>query len=429
MTTPPPIRFGTDGVRGPSGQWPITPEGARTIGVGLAAWLRSVASPTVLVGRDPRGSGPSLVAALLEGLSAGGVHARDLGVLPTAAVSCAVDALAASAGVMVTASHNPAADNGIKVLGPGGRKLGEREARALELCFQQGFDAPGGRIDAVERPTAPWRDRLPTVDLRGLTLMLDAAHGAGAGCAPEVLEALGATVVRRGCAPDGTNINAGVGALHPPSAEAVAAAGAQLAICLDGDADRVLLVCPESGLLDGDDVLWLLRTHTTGPLVGTVMSNGGLEAGLGGRLRRSPVGDAHVAAEMQQSGAQVGAEPSGHVLFADGLPTGDGLYTALRVLAAAAGSDGRPVLPLPSGGWDRWPVEQGSVRFSGPRIDLDQLESLDAARRAGNRLVVRYSGTEPKLRILVEGPAAPRAHVDAIAAEFRARLADRTPAP
>ena len=151
--------------------------------------------------------------------------------------------------------------------------------------------------------------------------------------APAALEARGARVVRRGCSPDGHNINHNVGALHPPGVDEVRAAGAQLAICLDGDADRVALVCPEHGLLDGDDLIWLLRTRSPGPLVGTVMSNGGLEAALDGRLIRSPVGDAHVAEAMRETGASLGAEPSGHVLFADGMPTGDGLYAALRVLS------------------------------------------------------------------------------------------------
>jgi len=421
MSPLPPIRFGTDGVRGPSGTWPITTAGAHAIGAGLASWLSGSSAPHILVGRDPRASGDTLVQAILDGIAACGARATNLGVLPTAAVSCAVHARGAQAGVMVTASHNPAADNGIKVLGPGGRKLTKAEATELESWFDRPATAAGGTIDTDPDPLGPWRAWLPTVNLDGLTILVDAAHGAGAECAPAALEAMGATVVRRGCAPDGTNINDGVGALHPPHAEAVAAAGAQLAICLDGDADRVALVCPHNGLLDGDDLLWLMRTLFAGPIVGTVMSNGGLEAALDGRLVRSPVGDAHVAAAMRETGARLGAEPSGHVLFTDGMPTGDGLYAALRVLEAAADGSGRPVLPLASGGWSRWPVVKTNVRFTGDRLDLDTLDSIAAARAAGNRLVVRYSGTEPKLRILVEGQASPEAHVQAIADEFRAR--------
>jgi phosphoglucosamine mutase len=159
-------------------------------------------------------------------------------------------------------------------------------------------------------------------------------------------------------------------------------------------------------------------------VVGTVMSNGGLEAALGGRLVRAPVGDQHVAAAMVAHQAQVGAEPSGHVLFADGMPTGDGLYTALRVLAALRGADGRPRLPLHATGWARWPLATKDVRFAGPRVPLSQLSAPGAATEAGNRVVVRYSGTEPKLRILVEGTgqgdASPAAWADRIAAEFEA---------
>jgi len=422
--TLPPIRFGTDGVRGPSGQWPITPEGAKAIGAGLASWLFDTHghAPRVLVGRDPRTSGRVLVDALLDGVRESGGHGSDLEILPTAAVSCAVDEAGATAGVMVTASHNPAADNGIKVLGAGGRKLSKPEAAALESWFDRPVPRPGGSQSIASAPLSAWDAWLPTVDLTGLTILIDAAHGAGAVSAPAALARMGATLVRRGCAPTGENINAGVGALHPPSRAEVQAAGAQLAICLDGDADRVALVCPEQGLLDGDDLLWLMRGLFEGPIVGTVMSNGGLEAALAGRLVRSPVGDAHVAEAMRKTGAQMGAEPSGHVLFSDGMPTGDGLYAALRVLQAAAGSDGIPVLPLAAGGWSRWPVVKQNLRFTGERIPLDSLDSIRAAQAAGNRLVVRYSGTEPKLRILVEGPSEPAMHVQAVADEFTARV-------
>ena len=423
-----PIRFGTDGVRGPSGTWPITTTGAETIGAGLASWLTHVhqAPPTVLVGRDPRASGPELVAAILRGVARCGGHGVDLGVLPTAAVSCAVERLGAASGVMVTASHNPAADNGIKVLGLGGRKLSKSEATALEGWFERPVDRNGGKSSTADAPLAAWDAWLPRVRLDGLTILVDAAHGAGSSCAPAALARMGARVLRRGCAPDGHNINDGVGALHPPTRDEVAAAGAQLAICLDGDADRVALVCPERGLLDGDDLLWLMRGLFAGPIVGTVMSNGGLEEALAGRLVRSPVGDAHVAAAMRETNAQMGAEPSGHVLFADGMPTGDGLYAALRVLEAAAGTDGVPVLPLASEGWRRWPVVQTNIRFQGERVPLAALGSIATAQEAGNRLVVRYSGTEPKLRILVEGHADPEGHVAAIVADFRARLTERS---
>lgn len=405
----PPIRFGTDGVRGPAGSWPITNEGAARIGGGTVAAL----GRTVFVGRDTRESGPELVAAVMAGVQAAGGIAVDAGVLPTAALSCLVKARGGAAAVMVTASHNPWEDNGLKVLRGDGRKPSPDDAAALEAAFATHHAAPqGGEQRRDEAPLQPWKDTLPDVNLTGRTFLVDAAHGAAHSCAPAALEARGATVVRVGCAPSGRNINHGVGATHPPDRSVVAEAGAELGICLDGDADRVVLVHPTLGLLDGDDILWLLgRDGTT--VVGTVMSNGGLDAALGGRLVRARVGDKHVAAKMVEHDAPIGAEPSGHVLFADGMPTGDGTYAALRVLAAIGDRD----LGAAVQGWQRWPVAQKNVRFSGERVPLDALTSLAAAEAAGNRFVVRYSGTEPKLRILVEGDAA-EDWVARIAAEF-----------
>ncbi len=414
------IAFGTDGIRGRAHVWPLDAAGLELIGRALAGWLRSsIGRADVAVGRDTRASGPALQDALVGGLLAGGAQVSVLHVLPTAAVSTAVVADGAGAGVMLTASHNPWHDNGVKIFDAAGRKLDPGCGIAQ---FFEAAPAPGGG-HAERHPDAAssWRAALPAVDLTGLRLMVDAAHGAASALAPAVLAERGAEVVTRGCAPDGRNINEGVGATAPPSAGEVAAAGCALAICLDGDADRLVLVHPQRGLLDGDDLLWLLDTGS-GPVVGTIMSNGGLEAALGGRLHRSRVGDRYVDADMRALGAAMGAEPSGHILFADGLPTGDGLYSALRVLAALAGPDGRPELSrLDTPEWTRWPQHKRNLRFSGPRRSLDGLESLTALRVAGHRAVVRYSGTEPLLRIMVEGLGsgddAPAAWVERIAAE------------
>lgn len=418
-----PIRFGTDGVRAAAGTWPLTPAGVRRMGRGIAAWAGGPGA-AVVVGRDPRESGPGLESALIEGLTAGGARVSRLGVLPTAAVSCAAAAAGAQAGVMLTASHNPWHDNGVKVLGGDGRK--PTDTASLEAAFGDPPSPGGGRVDAHPDGAAAWRASMPAVDLTGMRILLDCASGAAHGHAARVLRARGAEVVEHDPAPDGRNINDGVGALHPPGRAALAAAGCALGICLDGDADRIALVDAEHGLLDGDDLLWLLCGAATGPVIGTVMSNGGLEAALSGRLVRTPVGDKHVAAALARTGAPVGAEPSGHVLFEDGLPTGDGLYTALRVLRTLAGGPGRPPLPLPAGGWTRWPVAQDAVRFTAARVPLDTLSTPARAEAAGNRLVVRYSGTEPKLRILVEGRGtggdAPAAWVARIRAEFEAAL-------
>jgi phosphoglucosamine mutase len=383
----PPIRFGTDGVRGMAGEWPITDEGAFRIGQGIANWTDG---GRVFVGRDTRESGPSLQAALTRGIIRGGAVAVDLGVLPTAAVSAAVaaDGLAL-AGVMLTASHNPWADNGIKVLASDGGK--PAETTSLTQYFEAPSVCSGGSSEQHPNPLGPWLAALPSVDLRGRRILLDGAHGAGHRAALQALQAMGATVSTVGCAPNGQNINAGVGAMCPPTD----LQGCDFGICLDGDADRLVMLDPTHGALDGDDLLWMLAQTLDGPVVGTVMSNGGLEAALNGRLVRTGVGDALVHAEMQRLGAHLGGEPSGHIMLTGGLPTSDGLYTALRVLQVADGG------PLPVGGWTRWPQTTRNVRHV--QVDLS-LGAISEAESAGHRVLVRASGTEPLVRVMVEGP-------------------------
>ncbi|MEL6342678.1 MAG: phosphoglucosamine mutase [Myxococcota bacterium] len=404
----PPIAFGTDGVRGPAGQWPLTAAGASLIGRAVARWSDH---GKVIVGRDTRASSPTLSEAILAGVVEGGGVGVDAGVVPTAAVSCAVVAEHAAAGIMVTASHNPWADNGVKILAAGGTKPTPKEIAELEALFARDNFAEGGQRLILEDGAAAWRHALPVVDLSGLHILLDCANGAAALHAPAVLEGMGAALTLRGCSPNGRNINDGVGALHPPTD----IGDADLAICFDGDADRIAMVSASQGPLDGDDLLWMLAQQVDGPVVGTVMTNGGLERALGGRLLRSKVGDRYVAAEMRRSGAKVGAETSGHVLFSDGMPTGDGLYAALRILK---GPDGRALRTLPVKGWARLPTTKRNIRFSGERRPISALRTPDEARAAGHRVIVRYSGTEPVFRILVEGEAA-EMWVTRIANEFQ----------
>lgn len=402
------IRFGTDGVRGAYGEWPLTAEGAQRIGYAVGMWAQQ---GTVVVGRDTRQSSPLLSDALCDGLIEAGATALDGGVLPTAAVSCAVAAVEAAAGVMITASHNPWMDNGVKILNASGRKPTQHEMATLEERFQETpTHHQQGRRAMLDDAAQAWRSQMPTVDLSGMRILVDCAHGAAAPHAPQLLESMGATVLRRGCMPDGTNINSGVGALHPPKD----LNGCDLAICLDGDADRLSMVLPKRGVLDGDDMLWIAAQRIPGPVVGTVMTNGGLESALNGRLHRAAVGDQNVAALMRSVNANVGAEPSGHILFSDGLPTGDGLYAALRILSGHI-VDSKLMLPI--SGWTRLPTVQTNVRFTGPRRPLETLTQPQAARQAGARVIVRYSGTEPKLRILVEGSDA-AAWADRITDEF-----------
>jgi phosphoglucosamine mutase len=396
------LRFGTDGVRGPAGTWPIDAAGATLIGRAIAAWS---ARGRILVGRDTRESSTPLAEALIEGLVSGGASVGDLGVVPTAAVSCAVVADSASGGVVITASHNPWTDNGFKVVDDRGQKL--RDTASLSGWFSDPPLAPGGRRQPVDDPLRPWRDALPAVRLDGRRILLDGAHGAGAVCAAQVLSDRGATLERRGCAPNGRNINDGVGAMCPPTD----LVGCDLGIALDGDADRLALTDPTHGVLDGDDLLWMLTRHATGVVVGTVMSNGGLETALEGRLLRAPVGDAHVAAAMATHRASIGGEPSGHIMFRDGMPTSDGLYTALRVLAAAGAG------PLPVAGWNRLPQAHRSVRGVACPTHLP---AISAAEDAGLRVLVRPSGTEPVVRVMVEGDDA-EAWADRIAKTLPAR--------
>lgn len=393
------IRFGTDGIRGPAGLWPLDEAGARRIGAAVARWAATGDQPpVVIVGRDTRESGPALANAVLAGLAEGGANALDGGVMPTAAVSCAVADRGAQAGVVITASHNPWQDNGIKVLVAGGGKL--LDPSPMERALNQpGPGRPGGRIAPLDQPLAPWLRCLPRLDLRGLTILFDGAHGAAALVAPDALEAMGARVIRVGCAPSGRNINHEVGALHPPDD----LQGASLGICLDGDGDRLTMLVEGRPPLDGDDLLFLLDDG--GPIVGTVMSNGGLDAVLGERLLRTPVGDRFVALAMAESGARVGGEPSGHLILAEGPPTSCGLYTALAVLARHADPQGRPTLPLPLEGWTRWPQARRNVAVRGPAVEG---EAARRAREEGMRVLVRASGTEALIRVMVEGLDAER---------------------
>jgi len=284
------IRFGTDGVRGPAGEWPLDTEGAKQIGFGIGLWTNG---GCVHIGRDTRISGPALERALIEGLIAGGTTVKTLGVVPTAAVSASVaDDSTAQAGVMITASHNAWPDNGIKVVDSNGYKL--IDPSALVQHFAPPPPSGSGQVLVHPTPLDAWNAELPNVDLSGLKILLDAAHGASSMAAAHALQERGARLTLIGCAPDGKNINENVGAMHPPTD----LKGCDLGICLDGDGDRLVLVHPSRGFLDGDDLLWMLAQKTSGPIIGTVMTNGGLEEALGGRLRRTSVGDAKVWAEM-----------------------------------------------------------------------------------------------------------------------------------
>jgi phosphoglucosamine mutase len=419
--------FGTDGVRGPYGGPVVNEEFASRLAQAAVLWLRSIRDPggvgRVLIGRDTRGSGAALEAAVARGLRAAGAEPVSLGVLPTPAVARAVRASGARLGVVITASHNPAADNGIKFFGPGGVKLTDKDELLIESFLppaaattEAGLGAAEG---AVEDYIAAAQAMLPSDSLSGWRIVLDTANGATCGTSPAVLRALGAEVVGLGDTPDGGNINAGVGSEHPrPLAEKVRATGARLGIAHDGDGDRCVL-CDERGtVLDGDEILTILATHAMAQgrlvkntLVVTVQSNLGVDAALaavGGRTLRTNVGDRYVIERMFAEGATLGGESSGHIICAEASPTGDGLVAALKVIEVMLAT-GKPLSELREV-LRKFPQLTAAlkVREKKPLESLPgvtaAIAALETELGARGRVLVRYSGTEAKLRLLVEGP-------------------------
>jgi len=417
--------FGTDGVRGVYGGPVVGEAFAARLGAAAAGWLaaRGLGGGRVAIGRDTRASGPSLVHALGGGFAAGGARPLNLGVIPTPAVSLAVVSGGAAFGAVVTASHNPASDNGFKFFGPDGAKLSDEEEAGIE-----------SRLPAAA-PTGPFGD-LPALDalaayraaaarilspgaLRGWRVALDLANGAACAASPEVFRSLGAELETLGDRPDGANINDGVGSEHPEAlASRVRAAGARLGVAHDGDGDRCVL-CDETGsLLDGDEILTILATDalSRGSLAGRILvvtdqSNLGVDAAVaaaGGRVLRTPVGDRYVAERMRAEGAVLGGESSGHIVCFEVGPTGDGLAAALRV-AGVMLATGKPLSELRRV-LRKFPQATLAlaVREKKPIESLSALRAairaLEADLGARGRVFVRYSGTESKLRLLVEGP-------------------------
>ncbi len=421
--------FGTDGIRGRANRGHLTPESMLKVGRALGRWQHEAGlPPRVVIGRDPRRSGDLLHTALSAGLLAEGSDVLDLGLLPTPGVMYLVEELEAGLGVMLSASHNPAPDNGIKVFTAGGNKLCDNEqARVEELCAVlpgPGVEATGlGRVEDVSGERRRYLDALcerhAGLDLGGRTLWVDCAHGATCVTAPEVLERLGATVERFAAEPRPDAINDGCGATVPQALAAKTRPG-QIGLCFDGDGDRLMLIDERGQVRDGDDVLFAIATsrHRAGRfepprVVGTVMTNFGLQQGLAARgigLDRVGVGDRAIAARLKEEDLELGGEPSGHVIFRSFMPAGDGLWTALEVLTALA-DEGTTLAEL-CAGWERSP----QVLINVPVHDRPRFASVPAlvavraeveARLAGRgRLVLRYSGTEPLCRVMVEAEEA-----------------------
>ncbi|MCC6216344.1 MAG: phosphoglucosamine mutase [Polyangiaceae bacterium] len=452
MTSPPRKLFGTDGIRGRANEEPMTPELVLRLGRAIAHVARRgrARPPRVLIGKDTRLSGYLLETALAAGVCAMGGRVILCGPLPTPAIANLTESMRADAGVVISASHNPYADNGIKIFGPDGFKLPDAEEAAIEsLLAGTELDSPRfsgarvGRAERLEDATGRYivyaKATFPReLALDGVKIVVDAAHGAAYKVAPRIFEELGAEVVSLGVRPNGKNINDDCGALHPEHVQnEVRKRKARLGIALDGDADRVIVVDERGDVVDGDALMALCATRLLAQrrlpkrtLVATVMSNMGLERAVeraGGKVRRTAVGDRYVVEEMRRGGYGFGGEQSGHLVFFEHARTGDGIVAALQVLAIVV-REGRPLSELATV-MERVPQRLQSLTLASRR-PLETMPELGAAiarveaelGRDG-RVLVRWSGTEPKLRLMVEGPS-PAALDRAIATMEAAARAD-----
>jgi phosphoglucosamine mutase len=440
-------RFGTDGLRGVAGEPPMDPETLRRVGASLGLWLQRQGpeAKRVLVANDGRDSAGWIVEALAQGLASTDCVTVDLGLATTPALACVTRLEPFVAGIMVSASHNPAADNGIKLFRADGTKIdddAEREIEGLTTHVEPGRPAPRirERADLLSRYEAHVANQFAGLDLGGATVVVDAANGGGSFLVPSILRMLGADVVEFACEPDGSNINAGAGALHPGAiVETVRQSGAVLGVCLDGDGDRSIFVDDVGTIHDGDGILATLAPALLeagqlprATVVATVMSNLGLRKSLaaaGIRVEMTAVGDRNVAACMRANGYSLGAEQSGHVLFdRDGYILGDGLLTTLAILSLPGiltNGASRTFVSFP-----RFPQILVNVPVL-RKPPLEDVAAIQVAKRRieeefgdEGRVVLRYSGTENLCRVMVEGPDRPRvvAHAEALAAAVAAAL-------
>jgi len=417
--------FGTDGVRGTAGHYPLDPPTVRRLGAALVRALK-VASPKFLVGRDTRESGAWIEAELAHGASGEGATVTSAGVVPTPAIAYLTRTQGYDAGVVISASHNPFEDNGIKVFSGRGEKFTERDEREVETMvaddsWQARTGEPGGvkPVDLVGAYLDHLRAVFPeSARLKGFLLAIDGANGATTTAAPQLFASLGLQTIVIGNRPDGRNINLGCGSTRPELlARIVTERGCQMGVAFDGDGDRAIFVDHRGQVVDGDAVLLMCGRQLQregrlkgNAIVATVMSNIGLELALkplGIDLVRCPVGDKYVMEEMLNRGLSLGGEQSGHIIFSDYLFTGDGLCTALNVLRTVA-LTGRTLADLASD-LTTYPQVLLNVRVR-EKVDLKTVPAVAAtidvveSRVAGQgRLLVRYSGTEPLLRVMIEG--------------------------
>jgi len=420
--------FGTDGVRGTANTYPMTAELALKLGAAAGRYFRRDGSPAhrVVIGKDTRLSGYMFENALTAGFTSTGMNVLLLGPVPTPAVGLLTTSMRADVGVMISASHNPHTDNGIKFFGPDGFKLSDEAEVEIEALLMG--DVPPvaatniGRAKRIDDGRFRYQERAKSTfpndrRLEGLKVVIDCANGAAYKAAPEVLWELGAEVIPLGTAPDGFNINKDCGSTHPETAAAaVVAHGADLGICLDGDADRVMIIDEKGHVADGDQLMALIAKRWADQgrlqghaLVATVMSNLGLERHLAKSsiaLHRTNVGDRYVVEAMRKGGYNLGGEQSGHIVMTDYATTGDGLVAGLQFLAEMTRT-GKPASEL-AHQFEPCPQLLKNVRFKAGQSPLDSVVVKQAIAHAENalsgtgRLLVRKSGTEPLVRVMAE---------------------------
>ena len=418
--------FGTDGIRGRVGDKPITPDFCVHLGWAVGKVLASSGAPLVVIGKDTRISGYMIESALEAGLASAGVDVNLFGPIPTPAIAYLTRTLRADAGIVISASHNPFEDNGIKFFDADGNKLPDEMEVAIEAQLRRPVVSVGsqelGRAYRVDDARGRYIEFCKgTIDrgvhFRGLKLVIDCAHGATYAVAPGVFSELGAEVTVIGADPDGTNINHECGSTHPETvARKVVEIGADAGIAFDGDGDRVIMVDANGDIVDGDEMLYVIaktglpKGRLSGGVVGTVMSNFGLERALetcGIPFERAAVGDRYVLELMRARGWQLGGEASGHLVCLALTTTGDGIVSALQVLVAMVES-GRSLAELRNG-MQKLPQAMVNVRIdnpdgiaTNPLVD-DAIRGIEARLNGRGRVVIRPSGTEPVVRVMVEG--------------------------
>jgi phosphoglucosamine mutase len=423
--------FGTDGIRGEAGQFPLDPATVSAIGFSLASHLAErTATPQIVIGRDTRESGEAIERALIAGATRAGATCMSAGVITTPGVAFLTRKLRASAGVVISASHNPYQDNGIKIFAPSGQKMDDSVERQIEADIFENKQALEPQLESLsisheieEQLDEDYLSFLANdigkgLTLDGLTIIIDCANGASSAFAPVLFERLGARVIAINTSPDGRNINLNCGSLHIESLqEMVLNEHADLGVAFDGDADRSLFIDGHGNFVDGDETLWALATHLQAHdklkdnvVVATVMSNIGLEIALrsaGIQLVRTDVGDKYVLDELLRRGASLGGEQSGHIILPELSLAGDGMITALCLLRALRES--RKSLAEITDGFKQYPQILKNVRVR-EKVPFSELTSVQAAvaeveelLSQKGRLLLRYSGTEKLARVMIEG--------------------------